>query len=423
MQINSSIKQYKIPWAAWHEKTHPESSHSTCGKYIAFPEFWKVERLDPQEVQPLTSESIAHALDNPKGCAALSHILHSSGKRVVVAIDDLTRPACLEPVINTLLDKLQEIGFENERIRIIIAVAAHRRLNMADLVKKLGKRAASTINVINHDPESEMEDVIWAPGKTFPINRLFMSSDFKMTISTVTPHFYAGYSGGAKIILPGLAGIDAIVSTHKSVLMGLSGKLREIEGNRFRRRIELVARAVGVDYSIQIIVGFNREIVGLYAGDIVSAHREAVKHGEEIYAVDFPKDLDVVVLNAYPKDTELLQSENAFIAYRSAKNLVKPGGTIVLTSACSEGIGVHGLFQPGKMLYRDPRPYRFLEDRHLIVFAPGVSEHDFYSLFFNEYSFHQEWSEVVNELKQRHSNSCRIGIIPYASLQMSKDVS
>ena len=421
--MGSHTKQYSIPWAAWHEETLSGSSRLGASEMsVSFPESWDIGMVNINSAPKVDSESINIAVENPIGVPSLAEIISGKNRRIAIAVDDLTRPACIEPVIEILLKTLQVSGIENEQIQIIVAVAAHKPLTRNDIIKKVGKTAGKALKVVSHNAESDLHEIQLGEGKTVPINRKFVNADVKIVIGSVMPHFYAGYSGGAKIILPGLAGLQAILNTHKSVLMGLSGKLRQIDGNRFRTRIESIAKAVGVDFAIQLVVGRNREIVGVFAGDIISAHRAAARFAEKVYVTEFPKNLDIAILNAYPKDTELLQAENAFIAYRSSRDLVKPDGTIILTSACSEGFGVHGLFQPGCPLYREPRPHSFLEGRHMIVFAPGVNKHEFHSAFSRDYSFHRHWQGVIDELTQRYSGPCRVGIIPCAALQMSKDV-
>lgn len=402
-------QQYSIPWGAWHSDTQLK---------LTLPEHWEVETVHANSPCALTDEAIAQVLENPIDTHQLSELAQGK-KNVVVAVDDLTRPACLQPVVDALLMKFANLGISCQSIRIIVGVGAHKPLAKMDLEKKLGYRSLERVEIFCHDANADLLEMPVGNGKSVPINRIFAEADLKITISTVTPHLYAGYSGGAKMVLPGLAGMEAITYTHKSVLMGLAGKLRQVEGNRFRTRIESIARCVGVDYSIQLVVNNKRQIAGVFAGEIVSAHRAAVQYAETVYTTDFPKGLDVVVLNAYPKDTELLQIENAFIAYRSARDLVKEDGVVVLTAACSQGIGTHGLFGAGQILHRSPRPLRFLEDRHLIVYTPGITEKEFYSLFWERYSFYRQWQDVVTELQQRYAGSCKVGVIPCASLQMA----
>ena len=413
------LNTVKIPWAAWYEDKIDDSK----GKQITFPNGWEVKTVQPPKDSQISNQGISKAFDSPTGSPLVAELITKKTKKVCIAVDDLTRPACLEPVLKVLLRILHESGIRDDQIEIIFAIGLHKPLSAEEIIKKLGSDLASTVKITSHNAERDLVDIDLENGKSVPINRAFVESDIKVVVGTVMPHFYAGYSGGAKIVLPGLAGVSAVANTHKSVLMGLSGKLRQVEGNRFRDRVETIAKTVGVDFSIQLTVNSKREITGVFTGDIVSSHRAAVAFGERAYVSEFPENLDIVVVNAFPKDTELLQCENAFVAYRSAKNLLRPEGTVVLITACTEGLGEHGLFGPGKMLYRQPRPYGFLEGRHLIVFAPGASQDDFKVMFSPEYTFHRVWEEVLGELKKRHCDQAtRVAIFPCGPLQLANQI-
>jgi nickel-dependent lactate racemase len=418
VKTNSESKPYLIPWDAWHENEHFISQPvPTYGKELNFPGSWDVRMFGINHVPATHVEGIAESLENPIGTRPLA-IMARETQSVAIAVDDLTRPACLQPVMDLLLGTLETAGIDRRQIRIIFGVGVHGPVQGEDIIKKLGRNATTGIEIVCHDARGEATLVSLRNGKSVTINHSFATSDLKITISTVTPHLYAGYSGGAKMVVPGLSGIENILQTHKSVLMGLSGKLRQIEGNRFRQQIEVAAKALGVDFSVQLVINSERQIAGVFAGDIVSAHRAAVQYAEKIYATQFPRDLDTVILNAYPKDTELLQLENAFIAYRNANNLVKEDGVVVVTAACRKGMGQHGLFGAGMLLYNTPQPFRFLGNRHLIVYAPGVTEEEFYSLFWSKYSFYNQWQGVIDELQKHYSGSCAVGIIPCAPLQV-----
>jgi lactate racemase len=421
VKSDSSLNRYSIPWNAWYEHEQLNSyDRLTSGLEIMLPESWDCRMVDMTHAPALGVKAIAESIEKPIGSPPLAEILRRNPQHVAIVVDDLTRPTCLQPVIDFLLDKLEECGIKSRQVRIIFGVGVHKPLNKMEINKKLGLRAATSVDVISHDAHGELIEVPLGDGKSITINRRYVEADLKIVIGTVMPHLFAGYSGGAKLIVPGLAGFDAIVNTHKSVLMGMSGMLRQIEGNRFRERVEAMANIVGVDLSVQLVANHKREIVGIFAGDITSAHRAGAQFAENLYAADFPEDLDVVFLNAYPKDTELLQIENAFIAYRSAKKLLKKDGIVVVMAACSQGMGHHGLFEPGKPLYRAPRPFRFLEGRRVIVFAPGATDKEFYSLFWEGYSFHRQWRSVIDELLQRYPHTCNVGVIPCASFQMAK---
>ena len=255
------------------------------------------------------------------------------------------------------------------------------------------------------------------------INKHFIKSDLKIVVGSVIPHPFAGFSGGAKIVFPGLAGIDAIERSHRAALMGFAGGFGKVEGNRFREQAENIAKRIGIDIAINIVVNSQRKIAGLFVGDVIQAHRKAVKFACDVYSTKAPEALDVAILNAYPKDNELLQAEGAFNIYRSAQNhLVKENGTVIITSACSVGLGNHGLFEPGANLYRKPTPKRFLGNRKFIFFSPNINNTDFHSVFWDGYSMYADWQEITAELQSEYHDDCRIGVFPHATLQLSQEV-
>ncbi|MFQ5582952.1 MAG: hypothetical protein ACE5GL_00780, partial [Calditrichia bacterium] len=163
-----------------------------------------------------------------------------------------------------------------------------------------------------------------------------------------------------------------------------------------------------------------REVVAIFSGDVVNAHREAAAYAREYYTLMLTDEpFDVVLVNSYPKDTELLQAENAFIPLHStSKKLVKDDGVIIVTSSCSEGMGHHELFGPGKVLYRQPRPKRFLKDKQFLLYSENITSEDFHQLFAEEYLFFSDWSNIKEWMAERFSGNFRVLVFPYASLQM-----
>jgi len=128
----------------------------------------------------------------------------------------------------------------------------------------------------------------------------------------------------------------------------------------------------------------------------------------------------LLVLNAFPKDTELLQAENGFIPLKSAKQpLLKEGGTVLLTSACSEGLGHHGLFGPGGILYRKPRPLRFLKNYRFVFFSNNINENDFHQVFAEEYPLLTDGNQLSSYLTDRLPADARVAVFPFGSLQLT----
>ena len=247
-----------------------------------------------------------------------------------------------------------------------------------------------------------------------------MADEFNFLLGSVVPHAFAGFSGGAKMVLPGLSNIESIEWTHKAVMMGLRGKAGTLEGNRFRAEFERVARHAGVQLSINVVVNGRREMAGVFAGYLEAAHRAGANFAREVYATALPQEpFDLVILNAYPKDDELLQAENAFMFHHTAPaGYLKEDGVIVLASACSLGMGHHGLFGVHQRLYRKPVKKGFLGERLVVGFMPGVTSDEFHQIYWEGYPHFGEWGEVVAFLRARFPNGARVGVLPWSSMQI-----
>ncbi|MCG3118671.1 MAG: hypothetical protein ALAOOOJD_00920 [bacterium] len=344
-------------------------------------------------------------------------------KSVAIAIDDLSRPTPAGLILPALLEMLQACGLRDEQITIIISLGSHTALKPEEIKLKVGKEIAQRIRVENHDCREKLIDIGVKVGQTpVLINRTFAEADLKILLGSVVPHAFAGFSGGAKMVLPGLSNIESIEWTHKAVLMGLRGKAGTLAGNRFRAEFERVARHVGVQLSINVVVNSRREIAGLFAGDLEAAHRQAAELARQIYITPLPAaPLDVAIYNAYPKDDELLQAENAFMFHHTAPaNLLKDDGLVLLTSPCSLGMGQHGLFGPQQRLYRQPMRKGFLGNRHLAAFMPGVSADEFHQIYWDGYPHFRTWEAALDFLQQRYpEGGARVGIFPCSSIQIS----
>ncbi len=404
-----ATQKIRLPWGAWYADTQLE---------LALPAGWQIQTFELQRKPPLTDGQLQEKLT---GCFRLAKQKQPSS--VIIVVDDLTRPVFLGEMLRVLLQGLHEAGVPKKAVRFLIGLGTHRPLTPEDMAKKLGQDIVREYECLNHHTE-ETESIgeIW--GKTeVRLNHHYVHADFKIVISGLTPHSFAGFSGGAKMLIPGLADLEIVAKTHKSVMMGFMGKLGEVENNRFRQTIEKLIARVGLDYFIGVVLNGDRTIADLYGGDYVRAHRQAAQVARALYEVTLPASaaFDAVILNAFPKDTELLQAENGFIPLKSfGMNLVKEGGTVVLTSACSEGMGRHGLFEPGGKLYRPPRPLRFLKNRRLAFYSPHVNEEDFHRIFWQEYQFFNDKDRLTGFLAQTLPSEARVAVFPFASLQLIK---
>jgi nickel-dependent lactate racemase len=371
----------------------------------------------------------APALSPDEIHAALQHTIAAPGwremlqdcKSVAIAVDDLSRPTPTHALLPFVLNELFAGGIEKEHITFVISLGSHTALTPTDLEKKLGKDIVEQFRVLNHDCHGALVDLGVKVGKVpVRLNPAFMAADFKILLGSVVPHAFAGFSGGAKMVLPGLSNIESIEWTHKAVMMGLRGKAGTLEGNRFRAEFERVARHAGVQLSINVVVNSRREIAGVFAGDLEAAHRAGASFAREIYSTPLPKEpFDIVILNAYPKDDELLQAENAFMFHHTAPaDYLKEDGVIVITSACSLGMGHHGLFGVNQRLYRKPMPKGFLGNRRLVALMPGVTAEEFHRIYWEGYQHLREWREVVASVQERFPNDARVSVLPCSSIQI-----
>ncbi len=404
------MKTITLPWGAWYGDQM---------KTMELPATWDPEIFTLESDYKLPASSISEKL-----LPLMKDLNDRKPGSIVVVVDDLTRPVMLDILMDELLAIFRHVHLNLDGIRILIGLGTHRPLDKDQVRKKLGERVLEQIEWINHHPDDTIPvDITW--GKTpVHLNRHYVNADYKIVISGLTPHSFAGFSGGAKMLYPGLADMETIAKTHKSVLMGFMGQLGDTDANRFRQTIEDFVPSVGLDMFIGVVINGDRSIRNIHVGDYRQAHRQAAKEARQYYLqrtiVQKPEPYDAVLLNAYPKDTELLQIENALIPLKSSKKLlVKEGGTVIVTSACSEGMGGHGLFEPGGKLYRRPRPQPLLKKYQVCMYAESIPESDFYKLFPPDYMFFNQLEPMMKALRDLIPQAGQLAVFPYGSLQLT----
>jgi hypothetical protein len=160
----------------------------------------------------------------------------------------------------------------------------------------------------------------------------------------------------------------------------------------------------------------------LHAGDLTAAHRRACEQATEAYATPLLHTYDCAIVNAFPKDIDLIQSESAFMAWKGVKSpVVREGGVVVLTCAAPGGRGRHGLFEPGGASYRPPRAERWLKGRDLWIYAPNVPAEEVRQLYWEGYPVHHDGAELMTALEQRLPEDARIGVFPCGPMQIVRD--
>ncbi len=399
----------RIPWSAWFDERE---------LVLPLPAGWTVD-----EAAILADErgpSLAEALDAPIGGPPLAAL--ARGKRnVAIAVEDITRPAHCAPALEALLDGLAAAGIAPHDVRVIVAVGGHAPLRIDELRMKLGDRVVDTCDVSNHHPYEDLVDRGTSRGGLpVKINRQFHEAELKLAVGSVVPHPYAGFGGGGKIVLPGVAGIETLEMNHRPAVTGLAGGgLGEVENNRARAEMEEIALGAGLVAVLNIVPGARREALAHYFGHPVAAHRAAVAFARRAFRTPVHPGADAVLLNAYPKDGELLQVGNAFNAWRMIDPPpVHAAGTVIVSAACPMGRGTHSLHGPRMRLYRTPVERTYLAGRELVVFAPGLSAIDVSKSFWTGYRHASRWDEVLDLLARRHPQGGRMVVFPTAPLSL-----
>lgn len=397
-----------VPWSAWHDETEHE---------LLFPSGWSIDRLQPRPARPWTDAEIVRALGEPIDSPPLVELARDV-RSVCIAVDDLTRPTRAGRILPHLLDELGAAGIGDEAIRLVVATGAHGRPDQRAVAAKMGAVAAARLQVEVHDPEhSVVETAIEYGGRPLRVNRTFLEAELKIGVGSVLPHPFAGYSGGAKLLLPGLADLAATERSHRFVRMGLRGGSDPNE-NGFRREIERIARVLGYQFCVCCVPLAYGETSGVFAGDLVAAHRRACQVAACGFETRVEHTYDCLIVNAYPKDGELVQADSALLAVkRAARPVVRAGGAVVLATAATCGLGSHALFGPGGLNYREPSPRRDFADRELWLYAPSASAADVRQLYWKGVPFFDRADQLCEALQDRFGAAARAGVLPYAPLQ------
>jgi nickel-dependent lactate racemase len=320
-----------------------------------------------------------------------------------------------------------DAGIEEERITLIASLGAHRPMVRQDLVKKCGQEVVDRFRILNHHPFENLVDVGQSSrGTPIRINRDFWKADLKIGVGSITPHSYAGFGGGGKIVLPGISGIETLEANHGPVWQGLKCKLADVDQNPCREDIEEIATKIGLNMVADVVSGPSREVAGVFAGDPISAHRQGVHYALQTYRTEVPADLDIAILNAYPKDTDVLQTPNVFnLPLSMDRRLVRKGGALVVVSACTEGAGFHGLEGYGMRLYGQIDTADLyqpvVEDSQLFLFSPNVNVYDVGQYYSERVTFCNRWDDLIQRLKEIYHGAVRVGVVPCASLQIARE--
>ena len=285
----------------------------------------------------LTNEAeVARALAHPIGTPRLGEIVHP-GEKIAIVTSDITRPCPTWRIMPALLDELYAAGCRREDIALVFALGSHRHHTPEEQRKLAGERAWAEIRCVDGDPSDCVHMGETDCGTPVDITRVVAEADRRICLGNIEYHYFAGYSGGAKAIMPGCSTREAIQSNHR-MMVREEAHAGNLDGNPLRQDLEQAAAICGVDFIVNVVLDEHKQIVRAVAGDLVEAHREGCKFLDQMYLkkIDSRADIVLVSQGGAPKDLNLYQTQKAL---DNAKHAVKPGGTIILIGSCREGLG------------------------------------------------------------------------------------
>lgn len=401
-----------------------------------FVDFQIDEPLDvliPSKAPKVADASLAvrEAIHNPIGSADLATL--ARGKhRVVIVINDITRPSPTKLLVEEIDRKLKSAGVIDSDITILVATGNHRANTEQELIGMLGEELYRRFNVKNHNASDPAE--LAYVGRTMRgleivVNRLVVESDLTITTGIITPHQSAGFSGGRKSIVPGVAGVRSVEQHHSFPIRPDHPVMGTLENNSFHDEAVEAALTVGVDFIVNVVRNSDGEIVSVVAGDLVKAHEQGVRECMKVWGVSVSGRYDITITSpgGYPKDFDMHQAQKALA---TAEMITKPGGTIILVAECPDGIGK---FANLLMDSRDPQEvidtfkregfnstnhsskafmYARALQRYNIFFVTDKIDHlDLKKMFFNP-SVTVE--RAYKGARMKCADSARVALLPYA---------
>ncbi len=281
---------------------------------------------------------VLRALSEPLNSKHLSEIVKPDS-RIAIVTDDATRPAPTSFMVSAILEELAGAGVKDENIVVIFACGTHRPVTRNEAAKLLGENIFNRVKTLNHDPRAS--DLIrmgtTKRGTNVSLNRVFAEADVRILTGDICLHYFAGYGGGRKSVLPGVASEEAVRHNH-SLLLDANAKSGMLDGNPVHEDMMEAARMSGVNFVLNVVINRKHEIVRAFAGELEQVFAEGVRLVDQMYRIQVDRRADIVVVSAggEPFDVNLFQ---AYKAVDHALEVVKRNGVIVLVAELGEGHG------------------------------------------------------------------------------------
>lgn len=383
------------------------------------------ELVMPQELSPALPGEIERALSSPIG-ADISAL--DGARTAAILASDITRPSPSHLLVPPMASRLRSIGVSD--LLVVFGLGTHRRMTVEEEMHLLGE--AAILPHCQHDPARCLSMGHTSAGTPVEIFEEVAACDIIVGTGNIEYHYYAGYSGGAKAILPGVSSERSVNLNHAMMRdpRSRSGRL----DSPVRLDMEEAAAVAGLDFILNVVLNSRKEIVSAVAGHYVKAHRCGAATVDRMYLRPVrPAEIVVTCAGGRPKDLNLFQAEKAL---ENARAAALPGGTIILVAECSEGLG-HPVFQrwidqangPQDCLDRFGREYQFgghkaayLAEQALrneLILVSGLDQKTAESCFFTPA---RDLASALAEARERHGQDARVVVMPHGNLTLAKGV-
>ena len=342
------------------------------GLFIHLPDQYNLTVIEPTFMPGLAEPSaeLQQALQSPRGAIPLKEFV-MPGNKVGIVFSDITRPTPHQLILPAVMAELSHVS--SAHITLFNALGTHRPNTRAEIREMLGSELVDRYRIVQNDAFDASTQIALGRstfGHEIWINREFLDCDVKILTGFIEPHFFAGFSGGGKAIMPGMAGQLTVLGNHDAGMIANPNATWGItRGNPIWDEVHQVARMAGKTFLVNVTLNKHRQITGVFAGELDEAHAAgcAFVKSTAMVPVQEPFDIAITTNAGYPLDLNLYQAVKGMSA---AAQIIKPGGTIIIAAECWDGIPEHGLY--GKLLRQAKDPQDLLDT----ICSPGFHEQD-----------------------------------------------
>ena len=307
-------------------------------KRIQVPEANLLDIIYPKAPEGAYDEGrlLAEAMAHPIGSPPLREMVHP-GQVVAIVASDLTRPCPSEKLLPLIMAELQAAQIPDQDIFIVVGLGLHRPMTEAELRQAFSAEIQKRYKIFNHDPEDTVSLGFTTRGTPVEFFRPLVEADMRICLGNIEFHYFAGFSGGAKAILPGCSSRATVTANHAMMVLPEASTGR-LDGNPLREDIDEAVAMLGVDFILNVVVNEHHQISGAFAGELMAAHRRGCEMVLDRGKVAIRQKADIVIASAggMPKDINFYQSHKAM---EGARDFVADSGILIVVGECREGFG------------------------------------------------------------------------------------